>query len=145
MSLALLPAAHAAALPLYWRRTFPGRADQARAARGFIGCLLDGCPYLDDVLLAAGELVVNALRHTKSGQDGGAFTVEVLRDENAVVLAVEDQGGPNEPCVAEAGNFDECGRGLLTVAYTAVSWGWHGNEQGRKVTARFEGGEWGGA
>jgi hypothetical protein len=142
MSLVLLPAVETA-VPLYWRRTFPGRADQARAVRGFIGCLLDGCPFLDDVLLAAGELVVNALRHTKSGQDGGAFTVELLRDGRAVVLAVADQGGPNEPCVAEAGALDEGGRGLLTVAYTAASWGWHGNEHGRKVTVTFEGDEWG--
>jgi anti-sigma regulatory factor (Ser/Thr protein kinase) len=108
-----------------------------------VGCLLAGCPYLDDVLLAAGELVVNALRHTKSGQDGGSFTVEVLRGCGGVVLGVADQGGPCEPVVADtgAGDLAESGRGLLTVAHTADSWGWYGNESGRKVTVTFAG-EW---
>ncbi|GAA2417357.1 ATP-binding protein [Actinomadura vinacea] len=140
MSLALLPAVEPA-VPLYWRRTFPGRADQARAARGFVGCLLDGCPYLDDVLLAAGELVGNALRHTKSGQDGGVFTVEILRGCGGVVISVADQGGPSEPATPETHDLDECGRGLLTIAFVAASWGWHGNEHGRKVVVTFAG-EW---
>ncbi|GLZ08719.1 ATP-binding protein [Actinomadura sp. NBRC 104412] len=140
MSLALLPAAEPA-VPLYWRRTFPGRTEQARAARGFVGCLLSGCPYLDDVQLTAGELVGNALRHTRSGQEGGAFTVEVLRGCGGVVIAVGDQGGPTEPVVHDADRLAEGGRGLLTIACVAESWGWHGDEHGRKVTVTFVG-EW---
>lgn len=62
-------------VPMYWRRTFPGEAAQARAVRGFAGPLLAGCPAYDDALLALDELVVNSLRHTKSGQAGGHFTV----------------------------------------------------------------------
>ncbi|MFI0352726.1 ATP-binding protein [Actinomadura sp. 9N407] len=138
--MALLPVAESA-VPLYWRRSFPGRTEQARVARGFVGCLLAGCPFLDDVLLAVGELVVNALRHTKSGQDGGSFTVEVLRGCGGVVLGVADQGGPCEPVVVDAGELDECGRGLLTVSRTAARWGWYGDESGRKVTVTFAG-EW---
>ncbi|MFC5747979.1 ATP-binding protein [Actinomadura rugatobispora] len=140
MSLALLPAADAA-VPLYWRRTFPGRAEQARAARGFVRCLLASCPYLDDVLLATGELVGNALRHSKSGQEGGAFTVEILRGCGGLVVAVADQGGPGEPAIPDSDQLDESGRGLLTIAFIAASWGWHGNERGRKVTVTFAG-EW---
>ncbi|URN03681.1 ATP-binding protein [Actinomadura madurae] len=60
--------------------------------------LLDGCPLLDEVLLAVDELVVNAPRHTKSGQPGGAFTVEITRWDAAV--AVTDEGTPSEPTVA---------------------------------------------
>jgi anti-sigma regulatory factor (Ser/Thr protein kinase) len=129
------------ALPLHWRRTFPGDPEQARAVRRFVGCLLAGCPYLDDVLLAADELVVNALRHTKSGQDGGSFTVEVIRQDGRVAVSVTDQGGPGEPAIVNAAEFDECGRGLRTVSLTAASWGWHGNDEGRTVTAVFAG-EW---
>jgi anti-sigma regulatory factor (Ser/Thr protein kinase) len=140
MSLALLPVAEAA-VPLYWRRTFPGRTEQARAARVFVGCLLACCPYLDDVQLAAGELVGNALRHTRSGQEGGAFTLEVLRGCGGVVIAVGDQGGPSEPVIPDADQLAEGGRGLLTVAYVAASWGWNGGEHGRKVTVTFAG-EW---
>jgi len=126
---------------LYWRRTFPAGLEQARAVRGFVSCLLAGCPYLDDVLLAAGELAVNALRHTKSGQVGGSFTVEVSRRDEGVAVSVADEGGPGEPAVTEAGELDESGRGLRTVSLTASSWGWHGNHEGRTVTAVFAG-EW---
>jgi anti-sigma regulatory factor (Ser/Thr protein kinase) len=127
--------------PLYWRRTFPGAAEQARAVRRFVACLLAGCPYLDDVILAVDELVVNALRHTKSGQCGGSFTVEVLSAGDGVAVSVADQGGPGEPACREAADLEEAGRGLRTVALTAASWGWHGNDQGRTVTAVFTG-EW---
>jgi anti-sigma regulatory factor (Ser/Thr protein kinase) len=127
--------------PLYWRRTFPGSPEQARTVRRFVGCLLDGCPYLDDVLLAADELVVNAITHTKSGQDGGTFTLEVLRGGGGVAVSVADCGGPGELSVREAAELDESGRGLRTVSLMAASWGWHGNDEGRTVMAVFAG-EW---
>ncbi|WP_412518527.1 ATP-binding protein [Actinomadura madurae] len=139
MSPTVLPAVPPA--PLRWRRSFPGGPEQARNVRRFVGCLLDGCPFLDDVLLAADELVVNALRHTKSGQDGGFFTVEVAHDGALVAVTVADQGGPGEPTVTDAGELAESGRGLRTVSLTAASWGWHGNGEGRTVTAVFAG-EW---
>ncbi|MGW3773667.1 ATP-binding protein [Actinomadura verrucosospora] len=139
MSLTLLPVVKPALL--YWRRSFPGGPEQARNARRFVGCLLDGCPFLDDVLLAADELVVNALRHTKSGQAGGMFTVEVVRDGGLVSVSVTDQGGPGEPAALDAAELAESGRGLRTVSLTAASWGWHGNGEGRTVTAVFAG-EW---
>ncbi|ACY96027.1 putative anti-sigma regulatory factor, serine/threonine protein kinase [Thermomonospora curvata DSM 43183] len=128
------------AAPLYWRRTFPGEAAQARAARRFVACLLDGLPCLDEVVLTVDELVANALRHTKSGQAGGSFTVEVLAGPDGVAVAVADQGGPTEPAARDAADTDENGRGLRTVSLTATSWGWHGNDSGRTVTAVFTAG-----
>lgn len=126
--------------PLRWRRSFPGGPEQARAVRRFVGCLLAGCPFLDDVLLAADELVVNALRHTKSGQDGGSFSVEIAHDGDRVAVSVADQGGPGEPVALDTAEpLAESGRGLRTVSLTAASWGWHGNDQGRTVTAVFTG------
>ncbi|RAY13682.1 ATP-binding protein [Actinomadura craniellae] len=129
---------NAAPAPLYWRRTFPGGFEQARAARRFVTCLLDGHPCLDDMVLAVDELVVNALRHTKSGQCGGSFTVEVLCRDGGVAVSVADQGGPGEPAARDAADTDESGRGLRTVSLTAETWGWHGNDRGRTVTAVFE-------
>ena len=124
---------------LCWRRTFPGSAEQAGAVRRFVACLLgDGCPRLDDVLLAADELVGNALRHTKSGQQGGSITVQLRLDADGVTVSVADQGGPSEPAAREAADLDESGRGLRTVALLATSWGWHGNDRGRTVSAVFE-------
>jgi anti-sigma regulatory factor (Ser/Thr protein kinase) len=121
---------------MYWRAVFPGRPDQARAVRAFVAMLLPDRPRLDEVVLAVGELVANALRHTRSGQ-GGFFTVDVYHAAGRTEISVTDQGGPAEPVVADADELAECGRGLRTVALLADSWGWHGNDQGRTVTAVF--------
>jgi anti-sigma regulatory factor (Ser/Thr protein kinase) len=121
---------------MYWRAVFPGRPDQARAVRAFVAMLLPERPRLDEVVLAVGELVANALRHTRSGQ-GGFFTVDVYHAAGRTEISVTDQGGPAEPVVADADELAECGRGLRTVALLADSWGWHGNDQGRTVTAVF--------
>jgi anti-sigma regulatory factor (Ser/Thr protein kinase) len=125
------------AVPMHWRRTFPGDAAQARVVRGFAGPLLAGFPAYDEVLLALDELVVNALRHTKSGQEGGHFTVALTREADTVTVVVTDQGGPTEPVARDADVLDESGRGLRTVSLLAASWGWHGNDQSRTVTAVF--------
>jgi anti-sigma regulatory factor (Ser/Thr protein kinase) len=128
----LLPVAPA----MYWRRTFPGRADQAHEVRAFTAAMMPDHPRHGELLLAVGELVANALRHTKSGR-GGTFTVDVFRADRRTCVSVTDDGGPTEPVVVEAGEWDESGRGLRTVALLADSWGWHGNDGGRTVTAVF--------
>jgi serine/threonine-protein kinase RsbW len=123
--------------PMYWRRTFPGSPEQAREVRGFAGPLLACCPVRDDVLLALDELVVNALRHTKSGQDGGYFVVEISWADDVTTVSVIDQGGPAEPAARDADPMDESGRGLRTVSLLAHTWGWYGNDLGRTVSAVF--------
>ncbi|MFA1550439.1 ATP-binding protein [Actinomadura chokoriensis] len=120
-----------------WRRAFPGDAVQARAARRLTTTLLDGCPLLDEVLLTVDELVVNALRHTKSGQPGGTFVVEITRWDGAVAVAVTDEGAPSEPAVTDAAADAESGRGLRTVSLLATGWGWFGNDRSRTVAALF--------
>lgn len=130
-----LPSAPASAQ--CWRRAFPGELDQARAARRFTAALLADCPELDDVLLTVDEFVVNALRHTKSGQPGGAFTVKIARWDGAVTVAVTDEGAPSEPAVTDAAPDAESGRGLRTVSHLASGWGWFGNDRSRTVTALF--------
>jgi serine/threonine-protein kinase RsbW len=122
---------------LRWCRTFPGELVEARSARRFTAALLDGAPRFDDVLLVVDELVVNALRHTKSGQAGGSFAVEIARWDSGVRVAVTDQGGPSEPVGGDADFDAESGRGLRTVSLTADGWGWFGNERSRTVTALF--------
>ncbi|MFD0856702.1 ATP-binding protein, partial [Actinomadura adrarensis] len=88
--------------PMYWRRRFPGETDQARVVRAFAGHLLVGLPALDDVLLVLNELVVNAVLHTRSGEDGGHFTVEISQDPRVVLVSVTDEGGPAAPSVRPA-------------------------------------------
>ncbi|MFC4907618.1 ATP-binding protein [Actinomadura gamaensis] len=137
MSLELFPSAEPSEA-LRWCRAFPGEAAQAAAVRRFVAMLLDGCAVLDDVLLSVDELVVNALRHTKSGRLGGTFTVELRREAGTVAVAVRDQGGPTEPAATEADEFAESGRGLRTVSALAARWGWFGNDRSRTVAAFFD-------
>jgi anti-sigma regulatory factor (Ser/Thr protein kinase) len=122
---------------LRWRRAFPGRPEQASVVRRFVEILLHGCPLIDDVLLVVDELVVNTLRHTRSGQSGGSFAVEVRRIRAEVVVMVTDQGCATEPTPTDADELAESGRGLRTVSLLAASWGWHGNAESRTVTAVF--------
>ncbi|WP_433334529.1 ATP-binding protein [Spirillospora sp. CA-294931] len=123
---------------MYWRRDFPGTADQARAVRVFAATLFAACPVLDDVLLVLDELVVNALRHTRSGLEGGRFTVEVRQDADGIAVSVADEGGARVPRVPDdLFELAESGRGLLTVAALATRWSWHGDVRGRTVRASF--------
>lgn len=128
---------------MYWRRSFPGRTGQVRAARAFAACLLADFPPLDDVLLVLDELAVNALRHTRSGLPGGRFIVEVRRDCTGVTVSVTDQGGPTDPRVrrvtdaSDPSSLAESGRGLLTVEALATAWSWTGTRASRTVHAAF--------
>ncbi|WP_345438868.1 ATP-binding protein [Actinoallomurus vinaceus] len=121
---------------MYWRRTFPGRPDQAHVVREFVIALLPDRPRLDEVLLAVGELVANALRHSDSGRDG-AFTVDIRHAAGCTAVSVTDEGGRAEPVVIDADDLAESGRGLRTISLLADSWGWHGDDAGRTVTVIF--------
>ncbi|HEX2316895.1 MAG TPA: ATP-binding protein [Thermomonospora sp.] len=128
-----------------WRRSFAGLPEEARRAREFTRFLLEGFPRVDDVVLAAAELVANALRHTRSGAPGGLFVLEVRRWRGGAALTVIDQGGPSDPVPGSLdrsadGDLEwlpESGRGLLTVSATASWWDWCGGPAGRTVTAVF--------
>lgn len=125
---------------MFWRREFPGTTDQVRVVRSFAAHLLAGFPALDDVLLVLDELAVNALRHTRSGQDGGHFTVDIQKDVAGVIVLVSDEGGQGEPRVYAADELAEGGRGLLTVEALAATWSWMGDSDGRTVRATFPAG-----
>lgn len=122
--------------PMVWRWPFAGRNEEAATARRFVRFLLHGFPGVDDVEQVAGELIANALTHTRSGAPGGRFVVEVRRWPDSVALTVLDLGGPNDPRPGD-GAVAENGYGLLTVRALAAWWGWHGDARGRAVTAIF--------
>ncbi|TQM72141.1 anti-sigma regulatory factor (Ser/Thr protein kinase) [Actinomadura hallensis] len=122
---------------MYWRRDFHGKADQVRLVRAFAAHLLADFPGLDDVLLVLDELAVNAVRHTRSGDDGGRFTVEISMDVAGVIVYVTDQGGPGHPRLRDITDLAEGGRGLLTVEALTATWSWTGDSQGRTVRATF--------
>lgn len=129
-----------------WRRSFPGRTDQARLVRRFVAFLLDGCRYADDAVQAVAELAGNAVIHTRSGRPGGLFTVEVRRWDDGLAVSVTDQGGlAAHLCPAGEGEPDglaENGRGLPIVADLATSVTWTGDAgEGHTITAVFTAGD----
>ena len=130
-----VPEAHET--PMYWRREFQGRPEQVRLVRAFAAHLLAGFPALDDVLLVLDELAVNAIQHTRSGRDGGRFTVDVSMDVAGVIVYVTDQGGPGEPRLRSLAGLAEGGRGLLAVDALAATWSWTGAQDARTIRATF--------
>ncbi|MFE7094542.1 SpoIIE family protein phosphatase [Streptomyces erythrochromogenes] len=95
-----------------------------------------GVPELaDDVELAAGELLVNALLHT----DGGAvLTMEVLPEPvRRIRLWVKDRSSvwPRRRSPGEAATT---GRGLLLVDALATHWGVESRGDGKAVWCEFD-------
>ncbi|MEV5570206.1 ATP-binding protein [Spirillospora sp. NPDC052269] len=109
-----------------WRRTFGGRPDQVAAAREFARTLFAGTECLDLVEFAVGELAANTLRHTRSGEDGGWFGVELVYDD-PVYVAVTDNGGSSVPTIKEPDDvWAESGRGLWALSQLAAKIGVEG-------------------
>jgi two-component sensor histidine kinase len=113
-----------------WRRVFPGRADQVPLARQFAMFLFAETSIASEVGFVVTELATNAVRHTRSGQQGGRFTVELVLGGLAYV-GVSDLGGGGYPTV----RYDplngpverENGRGLRAVSQIAAMLGVHGS------------------
>jgi anti-sigma regulatory factor (Ser/Thr protein kinase) len=112
------------------RQVFAGRADQVRHARRFVEAALDECPVADLVVLLAGELVTNAVVHTRSG-DGGLFEVRIWSGPSSACVAVLDGGSDGEPSPAALDTVHESGRGLALVDALATHWGQAGGCDGR--------------
>lgn len=112
------------------RRVFAGRADQVRHARRFVKAALDECPVADLVVLLAGELVTNAVVHSRSG-DGGLFEVRVWSGPSSACVAVLDGGSDGEPSPTALDTVQESGRGLALVDALATHWGHAGGSDGR--------------
>ncbi|MGH3158983.1 MAG: ATP-binding protein [Streptosporangiaceae bacterium] len=117
-------------------RTYLGRADQVGHVREFVRGVLPASDMADDAVVAVSELSTNSIRHSRSGQPGGLFTVGVvLRPGYYVRVEVSDDGGRWDVRVCGA----ERGRGLAIVAALAgeANWGVAGDETARTVWARF--------
>jgi serine/threonine-protein kinase RsbW len=110
----------AAAAPPVTAQVFAGDAGQVRAARRFLAGALDGCPATGDALLCVSELATNAVLHSRSGRQGGRFTVRAARRAGSVRVEVTDEGGP---WGHERDGDGQSGRGLLIVGELASRWG----------------------
>jgi hypothetical protein len=130
-----------------WLRIFPGALAQVAEVRGFVACLLAGCPAREVLVTCASELSANAIVHTASGR-GGFFSVEVATPRDGVArVAVTDAGGAGVPAARAPGRrrpgapdrsgardgsgafsaldtLEESGRGLAMVAACTSRWGY---------------------
>jgi serine/threonine-protein kinase RsbW len=129
----------ASPLPLWWWRSFPGEPSQVSQARSWVARLLPACGPLDDLLIFTSELAANAVTHTRSGQPGGWFTVEVTWTPRRARVIVGDQGSDEVPAPAAIGGdhdaFLESGRGLLLIDMMSAAWGITGDDDARWLWA----------
>ncbi|GAA0602332.1 ATP-binding protein [Actinomadura livida] len=135
----LEPTASMMGASMSWRRVFPGRTDQIPLARQFAMFLFAETSIASDVGFVVTELASNAVRHTRSGQQGGRFTVELVLGGLAYV-GVSDLGGGGYPTVRHdplgCPIESEGGRGLRAVSQLAAMLGVHGSpSEGHTVWA----------
>jgi serine/threonine-protein kinase RsbW len=111
----------------WWTRHFRGGADQVLEVRRWLEDLLPDCAARADALLLASELCTNAVVHSRSGEAGGQFSVDIDWSPALVRVVVGDQGSAKAPAVAvrtgDAAQLGESGRGLLLVDDMADDWG----------------------
>ena len=109
-----------------------------KEARSWIAGLLPASDPLDDLLMIASELASNAVRHTRSGDPDGLFTVDLAWSADAVRLSVGDQGSGGVPMLrpkTAQHEDDEAGRGLFLVDALSAAWGTAGDTTGHWIWA----------
>jgi len=127
--------------PIYWwSRGFPGEATEVRKVRAWVEGFLPACAALDDLVIIASELATNALTHTRSGEAGGRFTVDLTWSPDSTRVVVGDQGSDEVPDSAENPDekeiaYGESGRGLFLVHALSTAWGMAGNADARWLWA----------
>jgi serine/threonine-protein kinase RsbW len=111
----------------WWTRHFRGGADQVLEVRRWIEDLLPDCPARADVLLLASELCTNAVLHSRSGEAGGQFSVDIDWAPTLARVVIGDQGSAKTLAMAtrtgDTVQLPESGRGLLLVDDLADDWG----------------------
>jgi serine/threonine-protein kinase RsbW len=111
----------------WWTRRFRGGAEQVREVRHWIVDLLPDCAARADVLLLASELCANAIIHSRSGEAGGQFSVDIDWAPTLARVVIGDQGSALAPAIAprsgDADRLGDSGRGLLLVDDVADEWG----------------------
>ena len=115
-----------------WSRQFPGQSSQVGAARRFTR---EHFGPNDALEIVVSELTTNAIRHSRSGESGGWFTLHLEKFPEKVQVRVSDLGGPKEPACVEDAGIGTSGRGLTLVESFSIEWGVGGDEVGRIVWA----------
>ncbi|WP_017592696.1 ATP-binding protein [Nocardiopsis potens] len=138
-----VPRARGAGAVVMARCGFPGEKSHVAQARRFVRSTLGLCPaippeMLDTALLLVSEVASNAIRHTRSGEAGGRFGVEVHHSPGHLTVAVHDEGPRGEdpgahPTVKRFSPDSEGGRGLAIIDAVASEWDTEAVPGGRVV------------
>lgn len=103
--------------------TFVAEAESVTRARLFVritGAMWQLRPEtLADTELCMSELVGNAVRHTASHR----LHCRLWSARGLLFVEVDDEQGSEIPHVEQAGEDDECGRGMLLIDTFATAWG----------------------
>lgn len=113
-----------------WRKLFPGTARRVSDARALARLFLDDTERAADAAWITTELAANAVRHTRSGADGGTYLLELNRANNLARIVVYDLGGAGRPTFTRplsTFNLSEHGYGLYGVTQLAHRTGTRGN------------------
>lgn len=113
-----------------WRKLFPGTPEQVSDARRLARIFLDDTSSAVDAEWIVGELAKNAVMHSRSGEPGGVYLLELKRIPVLARLAVYDLGGIGRPTFVRpvtTTGLPETGYGLRAVAQLAIRTGVRGN------------------
>ncbi|MEV6197662.1 ATP-binding protein [Streptomyces sp. NPDC051920] len=107
------------------RTTVPAHPSRVPAVRVMVAAYLTRlrlpAERVDDAVLAAGELLTNALRHGSPDRDD-TITVAIDCDRRELRVSVADRS-PALPAARTAGGTEESGRGLTLIAALSDDWG----------------------
>jgi anti-sigma regulatory factor (Ser/Thr protein kinase) len=106
--------------------TIEGQPSQVAAARAFVARTLSTNHLKvdsDAATLLTSEIVTNAIKHTKSGVEGGVVTILVVRVLVGVLVEVIDDGSAGVPIV-KGDLYAAEGHGLFLVQQIAAQWGY---------------------
>jgi serine/threonine-protein kinase RsbW len=113
--------------------TYPGVPGSVGVVRHQAAEALAGVPCAEDAVYALSEVATNAVVHSRSGHDGGEFTVVVdVFPGSQVAFTVTDQGGP-----WQEGGPDFYLHGLGIVREMAAAIRIDGDQDGRTVRVSF--------
>ena len=124
-----------------WEKTYLGLPATVSHVRRDVRAILGPCPEVvaDDLELVVSELAANAIRHSRSGADGGTYTVRVSHQLTEKVpyiwLEVLDQGSPSWDGILRP----EPTHGLAVVQHLSTWMGSDDDPDGRRtIYARLD-------
>jgi anti-sigma regulatory factor (Ser/Thr protein kinase) len=126
---------------VHWEKAYPGLPATVSRVRREVRAALGRCPEIvaDDVELVVSELATNAIRHSRSGADGGTYTVRISHQVTEKVpyiwVEVHDQGSPSWDGIMRP----EPTHGLALIEHLSTWMGTDDGPEGRRtVCARLE-------